>query len=318
MWLVRERRLVFGEAAELYDRARFGYSNSVVDDLLRSGGIDVEQARVVEVGAGTGKATVALASRGVEILALEPDVEMASVLRRNCAPFPKVGIETVYFEDWSQGSGHFDLVLSASAWHWVDPEIRYRKAAQTLSPHGTLALCWHRTAWRSERLYQELDALYRRVTPQLHSQHPAFPLSPMMDGQDWCDEIEASGYFHTLGPVFLADRLPTRAAPALDLDPGSGRARLSYRRAAALFQQHTGWTLHQLRHSALTHAAEDGTNLPLLLARSRDASVRSLERYARPGPEAVAPVPSLRLTPLVAAGRSLSTGPIAMGSSGPT
>jgi len=92
----------------------------------------------------------------------------------------------------------------------------------------------------------------------------------------------------TLGPVFLADRLPTRAVPALDLDPESGRARLSYRRAAALFQQHTGWTLHQLRHSALTHAAEDGTNLPLLRARSRHASVRSLERYARPGPEAVA------------------------------
>jgi integrase len=92
----------------------------------------------------------------------------------------------------------------------------------------------------------------------------------------------------TSGPVFLADRRPTRAAAALDLDRASGRARLSYRRAAELFQAHTGWTLHQLRHSALTHAAEDGTNLPLLLARSRHASVRSLERYARPGPEAVA------------------------------
>lgn len=92
----------------------------------------------------------------------------------------------------------------------------------------------------------------------------------------------------TAGPVFLADRLPTRAAPSLDIDPVTGRARLSYRRAAALFAEHTGWALHQLRHSALTHAAEDGTNLPLLLARSRHASVRSLERYARPGPEAVA------------------------------
>ena len=63
----------------------------------------------------------------------------------------------------------------------------------------------------------------------------------------------------------------------------------SYRRAAELFGESTnGWTLHQLRHSALTHAAEDGTNTPILLARSRYASVRSLERYARPGPEAVA------------------------------
>ena len=92
----------------------------------------------------------------------------------------------------------------------------------------------------------------------------------------------------TSGPVFLGDRRPTRAVAGLDLDPASGRARLSYRRAAELFRVRTGWTLHQLRHSALTHAAEDGTNLPLLLARSRHASVRSLERYARPGPEAVA------------------------------
>ncbi len=91
------------------------------------------------------------------------------------------------------------------------------------------------------------------------------------------------------GPVFLADRQPTRAIPSIDRCPVTGRARLSYRRAAELFGESTnGWTLHQLRHSALTHAAEDGTNTPILLARSRHASVRSLERYARPGPEAVA------------------------------
>jgi hypothetical protein len=89
-------------------------------------------------------------------------------------------------------------------------------------------------------------------------------------------------------PVFLAGRRPTRAIAELDLDPVSGQARLSYRRAAELFHARTGWTLHQLRHSALTHAAEDCTNLPMLLARSRHASVRSLERYARPGPEAIA------------------------------
>jgi integrase len=93
----------------------------------------------------------------------------------------------------------------------------------------------------------------------------------------------------TTGPVFVADRQPTRAVPSIDLCPVTGRARLSSRRAAELFAQATnGWTLHQLRHSALTHAAEDGTNTPILLARSRHASIRSLERYARPGPEAVA------------------------------
>ena len=94
------------------------------------------------------------------------------------------------------------------------------------------------------------------------------------------------------GPVFLANRSPTRAVAATDTCPVTGRARLSYRRAAELFATATtslanpdggGWTLHQLRHSALTHAAEDGTNTPMLLARSRHASVRSLE-LRPPGP----------------------------------
>jgi site-specific recombinase XerD len=103
----------------------------------------------------------------------------------------------------------------------------------------------------------------------------------------------------TRGPVFLAGRTPTRAVATVDLCPVTGRARLSYRRAAEIFEHATrpladpvdrarGWTLHQLRHAMLTHEAESGTNTATLLARSRHASVRSLERYARPGPDAVA------------------------------
>jgi integrase/recombinase XerD len=97
------------------------------------------------------------------------------------------------------------------------------------------------------------------------------------------------------GPVFLTDRRAPARTPALDVCPVTGRARLSYRRAAELFTGATraldpdgaGWTLHQLRHSDLTHEAEEGASTPMLLARSRHASVRSLERYAQPGVDAV-------------------------------
>jgi len=95
----------------------------------------------------------------------------------------------------------------------------------------------------------------------------------------------------TRGPLFLTDRapVPARAPAAVDRCPDSGHARLSYRRAEALFRKASGgWTLHQLRHSALTHLAEQNVSLPLLMAKSRHASLRSLQRYARPGPEAVA------------------------------
>ncbi|WP_208759329.1 tyrosine-type recombinase/integrase [Microbispora triticiradicis] len=82
--------------------------------------------------------------------------------------------------------------------------------------------------------------------------------------------------------------------PPADLDLASGRARLSYRRAAECFETATAelaggpWTLHQLRHSALTHAAEDGANTSTLLAYSGHTSVASLARYARVSPEALA------------------------------
>lgn len=91
------------------------------------------------------------------------------------------------------------------------------------------------------------------------------------------------------GPVFLTDRRARVPLAPGDVDPSSGKARLSYRRAAELFEAASkGATLHQLRHSALTHAAEAGANTSTLLAYSGHTSVASLARYARVSPEALA------------------------------
>lgn len=100
------------------------------------------------------------------------------------------------------------------------------------------------------------------------------------------------------GPVFLSGRRPGPAVTpaAADLCPVTGRARLSYRRAATLFREATarldptgrGYTLHHLRHSRLTHLGEDNWAAPLLMALSGHASLRTLGIYTHPGSEAVA------------------------------
>jgi len=98
------------------------------------------------------------------------------------------------------------------------------------------------------------------------------------------------------GPLFLTDLAPAPARqPArADLDPASGHARLSYRRAAQLFRDTTGgWTLHQLRHSRLTHLAEAGVQLPILMAKSRHTSLTSLAVYAQPTFDAAAATAAL-------------------------
>ena len=96
------------------------------------------------------------------------------------------------------------------------------------------------------------------------------------------------------GPVFLTDRKARPSTAKTDVDPTTGCARLSYRRAAELFESHTEhmtrgpFTLHQLRHSRLTHAAEKGASTPMLMALSGHSSVRSLGKYARVSAQALA------------------------------
>lgn len=99
------------------------------------------------------------------------------------------------------------------------------------------------------------------------------------------------------GPLFVASRLPSKPVNLLDVD-GDGYARLTYRRAEQIFGragrlvdpagEHGRWTLHRLRHSGIAHAAERGVNLAEIRAKSRHASLRSVEPYANPSYAAVA------------------------------
>jgi len=91
------------------------------------------------------------------------------------------------------------------------------------------------------------------------------------------------------GPLFLGDIAPApgRQPTLADIDPGTGQARLSYRRAAEVFKTASGGrTLHQLRHSRLTHLAESG--IQLLMGKSRHTSLTSLAIYTKPTFDAVA------------------------------
>jgi site-specific recombinase XerD len=93
----------------------------------------------------------------------------------------------------------------------------------------------------------------------------------------------------TRGPLILTGRRARVELPAADLDPGTGHARLSYDTAEELFRQYSyGGTLHELRHSSLTHAAEDGMNTPMLKRKSGHRSLTSLGRYSRPSVDALA------------------------------
>src|SRR2546426_501342 len=110
----RRLRATFEEVPELYERTRPSYPAELFDDLVSFAGLEVG-SRVLEIGCGTGQATLPLAGRGLEVV-------------------------NAVFEEWEASDESFDAVVAFTAFHWVDPEVKYAKAARLLRPGGCLAV----------------------------------------------------------------------------------------------------------------------------------------------------------------------------------
>ena len=190
--------LIHDQVAELYDKARPRYPAALFDDIVSYARLP-QDARLLEIGCGTGQATLPLAKRGYAIDCLEPGARMAAIARAKLAAFPAVAVNRIDFESFSGQLASYDLVLSATAFHWVDPAIRFRKAHELLKKNGTLALFWHRPAQTgATRDFEEaLQAIYRRTAPELACGYEPAP-SPDQVATEYEALIPASGYFADL------------------------------------------------------------------------------------------------------------------------
>jgi SAM-dependent methyltransferase len=189
----RERlAATFDRAAARYQRVRPEYPDALFDHL-----IDVARLtpgdRLLEVGAATGKATLPLAHRGFRITALEPGAALAAAARANLAGLD-VDVRVVRFEDWTLAGAPFDMVCAATAWHWIDPTVRYRQAAAALRAGGHLAV-WeavHVFPYGGDPFFAEIQDVYDEIGEAL----PAGSVLPRpQELPDLRDDIEASELF---------------------------------------------------------------------------------------------------------------------------
>jgi SAM-dependent methyltransferase len=210
------QRLAFGSVAELYDRARPSYPPGAIDDVIAHAGLRRGDT-VLEVGAGTGKATVLLAARGLDVVALEPSAAMAAMARANCRELVGVRVIESELEGWEAGE-RFPALVSVQAWHWIAPEVRYACADAALVPGGTLAAVWTFPDWTACPLRDALCDAYRLRAPRLA---PAFPMHPASEptrlAGDWAAEIGASAMFADPQVTTHAWPLPYTSAEYVEL-----------------------------------------------------------------------------------------------------
>jgi len=187
-------RMTFDSAADLYQRARPEYPEQLYEAMLDAAGLDAD-ARLLEIGCATGKATIPLARRGFRITCIELGSALAAAARSNLADSPHVEIIESAFETWRpQPAEKFDLVFAATAWHWLDPATRYERAWRLLRSGGHLAF-WSATHVFPENgdpFFREIQDVYDEIGEGLPPNATCWRPEELPDAQD---EIERSGLF---------------------------------------------------------------------------------------------------------------------------
>jgi SAM-dependent methyltransferase len=186
--------MTFETVAEQYDGARPTYPETLLDDLVELARIP-RGGRILEIGPGTGKASIALATRGYQLLGIELGRQLAAVARQNLAPFPDAQIVVGDFEDWepSDAEDLFDAVVAFTAFHWISPDLRYAKPARLLREGGALAVVEteHVLPAGADPFWTEVQADYDAVVPHPDNRPPPAP----EEVGDRRAEIEASGLY---------------------------------------------------------------------------------------------------------------------------
>ncbi|HEX5403115.1 MAG TPA: class I SAM-dependent methyltransferase [Pseudonocardiaceae bacterium] len=190
----RGLRMTFDSSAELYQQARPEYPEKLYEAMIAAAGLGADD-RLLEIGCATGKATLPLARRGFRITCVEPGPALAAEARRNLASFPEVEVDESTFEDIDPSEHEpFDLAFAATAWHWLDPAVRYRRAWELLRPRGHLAF-WSATHVFPEGgdpFFADLQQIYDEIGEGL-SEGATYPQPGELPDQG--EDIEASGLF---------------------------------------------------------------------------------------------------------------------------
>lgn len=192
------RRQVYDKIPRLYDRARPGYPVALFDDIVAYADLTAD-ARILEIGCGAGQATLPLAQRGYTVDAIDLGAQLVAVARDNLASFAKVKVRQADFDTVELEPARYDMILSATAFHWLDPATRFYKAHRLLKARGTLALFWHRpvVTATSRAFVDAAQRIYRDIAPELTRRYQP-PPHPDALTTEYAQLIPASGLFDDL------------------------------------------------------------------------------------------------------------------------
>ncbi len=180
----------YDKAAIIYDESRPSYPDPVIDWAIEKTGVQKKDL-LLEIGAGTGQATLKFAERGYKIHCIEMGENLAEILREKTKDYD-ISVEVVSFEEWSPPEGFkTPFIFSATAFHWLESRIKYKKCTGLLEDGGHLVLFWNDSPDVGIReVKKAYDLLWGFYPEKRNTETNIFNLD-----QKRKEEIESSGLF---------------------------------------------------------------------------------------------------------------------------
>ena len=164
-----ERKYTFDDIAEEYEKIRPTYPKELFQDLFTYANIEKED-RILEIGCGTGKATEGLAQLGYkQIDCIELGEQLAQFTASKFRNENGIHVYQGDFESWERQGDLYSLAVSATAFHFINPEIGYQKVVNLLHKHGTMAFFWTYHLQPDTDVFQEIGACYEKYALHLNS-----------------------------------------------------------------------------------------------------------------------------------------------------
>jgi len=157
-------RLTFNEDILNYDKMRPTYVRELYNDVILFSNLNSSK-RALEIGIGTGQATQPFLDTGCKLTAVELGKDMAQFTKSKFSKYSKFDVINSDFETANLDTNSYDLVYSATAFHWIQQEIGYTKALDILKSSGVLALFWNHTYPTKNELYFAMQEVYDKYRP---------------------------------------------------------------------------------------------------------------------------------------------------------
>jgi len=176
-----ERNKSFDQVVSEYDLMRPQYTENLFQDIIKTAHVK-SGSKVLEIGCGTGQATGPFLKTGAYIKALDLGENLLNYSRDKFSAYDTIDFLCADFHTYQVEEDNYDLVISATAFHWIKPEIGYSKVLDALKAGGYAALFWNIPSIEKSNggLYQTIQDIYAKHAPNLAKKKGGADYSPCL------------------------------------------------------------------------------------------------------------------------------------------